>query len=308
MKFRSLLMVGPLAIMSTLGSVTAAPAFADGGHCIEDQCITNGAKAHGGDGKYTVEYGHGHSEQVTGRGDGSHGYAPGRTSWTEVEEGMAPTCYTNSRTNPDALCGAAVNTCPKGLIRFWVWHQVVEYTKTNGVTTSTITTPWYQEDGSFCLGADDPKVPTIAKVIDQIQSGFKDLPLSPPPVTSDPGPTTVVNLETAFSAGSTAPITFNPVLLGVTVHVTAKPIAWHWTWGDGQTQTTSMPGVPKQPVVTHTYSRVANVPVSVVVEYAGTFSVGADTTQYAVQDHATSPPSPPVIVHVREARSQLVSH
>jgi hypothetical protein len=220
---------------------------------------------------------------------------------------MAPTCYGNDRGYAEALCGAAVNTCPDGLVRFWVWHRVLEYTKANGVTTHAVKTPWYQEQGTFCLGADDPKVPTIARVIDQVRRDFEHLPLIPAQVRSDPGPTTVVNIETAFSAGSMEPQTFAPVLLGVTVHVTAKPVEWRWTWGDGQTTTTTTPGVPKQPVVAHTYTRVADAAVSVVVKYTGTFSIGADPTQYAIATPAFSPPRAPSVVRVREARSQLVS-
>jgi hypothetical protein len=205
------------------------------------------------------------------------------------------------------LCGAAVNTCPDGQIRFWVYHRVLEYTRQNGVTTSRVIRDWYEEDGTYCLGADDPQVPTIARVIDQVRTGFAHLPLVAAQVQSDPGPTTVVNMKTAFSAGTSQPQTFDPVLLGVTVHVTAKPVEWQWTWGDGSTSVTDTPGVPKQPVVTHTYTRVADAPVTVVVKFVGTFAVGNDPTQYDIQQPAFSPPSAPVIVRVREARSQLVS-
>jgi hypothetical protein len=296
--------VSVVALLLLGAPLSVGVATADGhGHCVDDECITEG-KA----GDHAVDvYRRGKSEQVPGRGDGSYGAAPGRQTWLEVEEDMAPTCDTNSRGYPDALCGAAVNTCPDGLIRFWVWHQVVEYTKVNGVTTSRVVTPWYEEDGSFCLGADDPKVPTIAKVIDQVRTDFAHLPLVATQVQSDPGPTTVVNIKTAFSAGSDTPQTFAPTLLGVTVQVTATPVEWRWTWGDGTTSTTTTPGVPRQPVVTHTYTRVADAPVSVVVKYTGTFSVGNDPTQFAILQPTFSPASAPVIVRVREARSQLVS-
>jgi hypothetical protein len=269
--------------------------------CKDVECFTDGQAKDGG---FDVH----HSEHVPGRGDGSNGPAPGKTTWREVEEEMAPTCYTNSRTNPDALCGPAVNSCPDGLIRFWVWHRVVEYTKVNGVTTPTVIRDWYEEDGTFCLGADDPGVPNIAKVIDQVRTGFAHLPLLESQVEADPGPTTIVNIDTAFSAGIAKAQTFDPVLLGVTVHVTAKPVEWQWTWGDGQTSTTTTPGVPKQPVVTHKYVRVTDAPVTVVVKYVGTFSVGADPTQFDIVQPAFSPPSAPVTVRVREARSELVSH
>jgi hypothetical protein len=297
-----------MLVVASVATLTLAPVVSasaeDGG---KDLCAPCGASAEGGDEEITVTYTRGKSEHVPGRGDGSFGSAAGRQVWREIEEDMAPSCYTNSRGYGDALCGAAVNTCPDGLIRFWVWHRVVEYTKANGVTTSTVIRDWYEEDGTFCLGADDPKVPTIARVIDQVRTDFQHLPLVPAQVKSDPGPTTVVNLETAFYAGSDQPQTFAPVLLGVTVHVTATPVEWRWTWGDGTTTTTNTPGVPKQPVVSHTYTRVADAPVSVVVKYTGSFAVGNDPTRFAIQTPAFSPPSAPMVVRVREARSELVS-
>jgi hypothetical protein len=207
----------------------------------------------------------------------------------------------------DGLCTAAVDTCPSGLIEYWIYHRTVEYrTLPDGTKTSTVTVPWHQELGSFCLGADDPGVPTIARVIDQVQRDFKNLPLRRESVRSDPGPRTLVNIDTAFSAGTTQLQTFDPVLLGIGVHIAATPKRWHWTWGDGTTAVTDTPGVPKQPVVTHRYTRAGDVQVSVVVEWTGTFSVGDDPTQYEIQSPATVP-AEPTTVRVRTARSQLVA-
>jgi hypothetical protein len=220
---------------------------------------------------------------------------------------MAPTCFGNSRLNPDVLCAAAVNSCPPGQIRFWVWHQTVEYTQTPGTTTSRVTVPWHQEARTYCLGADDPGVPTIATVVDQVQTDFSHLPLRNERVASDPGPTTVVNIDTAFSAGDATPQTFDPVLLGIPVHLTATPKRWHWTWGDGSSETTASPGVPKQPVVTHRYARVGDLTVTVTVEWAGTFTVGADPTVYTIAAPTRTAPQTTVL-RVREARSELVSH
>jgi hypothetical protein len=43
------------------------------------------------------------------------------------------------------------------------------------------------------------------------------------------------------------------------------------------------------------------------VKYVGTFAVGDDPTQFTIQQPAFSPPSAPLLVRVREARSELVS-
>jgi hypothetical protein len=245
------------------------------------------------------------SDAVDGR---DHGHRAQATTWTEVEEDSAPTCMGNSRGNADALCGAAVNSCPAGQIRFWVWHRTVQYTRqSDGTVTSTVIVPWHQEPRTYCLGADDPLAPRIAKVIGQMQTDFATLPLPTYDVRSDPGPTTLVNIETAFFAGSAEPKTFNPVLLGVPVHVTATPVRWFWTWGDGSTSVTTTPGVPKQPAVSHLYKRAGDVVVTVVVEWTGSFTVGNDPTVIAITAAARTP-AQTATVKIREARSQLVSH
>lgn len=270
-------------------------------------CTLSCPQAQGGAGAIDVTYTRGRSDHVDGRGDSSQGYAPGRTTWTVIDEVMAPMCVGNSVDSTDALCRPALATCPTGLIRFWVFHRTTEFTKaSSGETSSRITVPWHREPLTYCLGADDPGVPTIARVIDQVQRDFKNLPLRRESVQSDPGPTTLINFDTAFSAGTTQLQSFDPVLLGTGVHITATPRRWHWTWGDGTTAVTDTPGVPKQPVVTHRYTQPGDVQVSVVVEWTGTFTVGNDPTQYQITGPA-SVPAAPTTVRVRTARSELVA-
>lgn len=277
-------------------------AAADGKPSCRDGCVS---EASGGEGVIDVTYTRGKSERVPGRGTVNDGYTDGKITWIQVEEEMAPTCAANTRTNQGGLCGPAINSCPDGLIRFWVWHQVTTFTKVGSTVTSAVTRPWYQEDGSFCLGADDPGVPNIAKVIDQVRTDFSSLPLRVPAPRADPAPRTLVNIHTAFSAGTSDPQTFDPVLLGTTVHVTAKPVRWVWTWGDSTQDAFDRPGTPRQPDVTHRYTRSGDRRVSVVVEWRGTFRVGSDPTEYTISTPAFVT-APLMTVRVREARSQLV--
>ena len=295
-------------LVSSQLPLIARPAVADGGpqgtgDCGFETCITD---ATSGTGSYTV-YRRGQSDPVDGRGDPKNDYVKGKTTWLHVEEDAAPTCYGNTRTMSNTLCGAAVNSCPTGEIRFWIWHRTLRYTRQpDGTTTSEIASDWKQEPKTYCLGADDPGVPTIAKVVDKVQADFATLPLRREAVGSDPGPTSIVNIDTAFHAGTAQPQVFDPVLLGVPVHVTATPSKWHWTWGDGTTGVTTTPGVPKRPVVTHRYTRVADVTVSVVVEWTGTFTVGGDPTSYPITTPALTRPQR-ADLRIRQARSQLVS-
>lgn len=296
-----ILVIATLLVGVAMG---ARPASADDQpDCVHCRLETTAST---GNGSFEV-YRRGHSDQVDGRGDASQAHAKGKMTWLDVEENAAPTCYGNSRENPDVLCGAAVNSCPAGEIRFWIWHRTVRYTTNpDGSTTSEVVVPWHQEPRTYCLGADDPGVPTIAKVIDQVQNGFAHLPLRPDDITSDPGPTTLVNIETAFHAGTSVPQVFDPVLLGTPVHVTATPTRWHWTWGDGATDVTTTPGVSKRPVVSHRYTRVGDLTVTVVVEWVGTFTVGSDPTRYPITAPALTP-AQSTVLHVRQARTQLVS-
>jgi hypothetical protein len=248
-----------------------------------------------------VTYTRGVSEKVPGRKP-----VVGTKTWTQVDEAMAPTCAGNDRGDDTNLCNAAVSSCPDSLVRFWVWHQVTTYTKApDGTVTSEVTTPWYQEEGSFCLGADDPGVPNIAKVLDRVRTDFTSLPLQVQGPQAFPAPTTLVNIPTAFSAGTAGTQTFTPTLLGTQVTVTATPVRWTWTWGDGTSEAFDRPGIPQQPDVTHRYTRAGDRTVTVQVEWRGTFRVGNDPTEYPIATPAFTT-SQPVLVRVRTARSQLV--
>lgn len=263
------------------------------------------AEASGSDGVIDVEYTRGSSEHVPGRGRAEDGPAPGKRTWRTVEEDMAPACSGNGRGDASALCLPAIESCPDGLVRFWVWHRTTTWTQAADGTVTSAAGPWVQEPGSFCLGPDDPGVPTIARVVDLVRSQFTSLPLRVAAPRADPAPTTLVNTETAFSAGSADPQRFDPVLLGTQVHVTARPVRWRWTWGDGTSAELDRPGTPKQPDVTHVYDRAGDLQASVVVEWRGTFRLGNDPTEYAIQTPALVR-SAPLTVRVREARSQLV--
>ncbi|MCW2725387.1 MAG: hypothetical protein JWN35_2308, partial [Frankiales bacterium] len=230
-------------------------------------------------------------------------FVAGRKTWDTIAESAVPTCPGNLGPLAEGMCTHAATACPStGQVQFWIWHQLTHHE----VGKPDVVEPWHREPLTYCLGADDPGVPTIARVIDQVQRDFKNLPLRRESVQSDPGPTTLINFDTAFSAGTTQLQSFDPVLLGTGVHITATPRRWHWTWGDGTTAVTDTPGVPKQPVVTHRYTQPGDVQVSVVVEWTGTFTVGNDPTQYQITGPA-SVPAAPTAVRVRTARSELVA-
>jgi hypothetical protein len=259
-------------------------------------------------GKGSFDVGAVKSDTVPGRGTpGTHGKAPGRTTWIELEEDMAPTCLGNTRTGGDALCPAALTTCPPGQLRWWVWHRETRVTlDPNGGDPTRDVGPWQQEPGSFCLGNDDPGVPDYGRAISIIQQGFRNLPLPVADVQVDPAPTTLVNIPTAFYAGGaqTFTQTVTPVP-GISVTVNAKPTTWTWFWGDGTSQAFTTAGAPKRPEVSHVYAEARDHSAYVEVIWTGTFSIAGSSQVFDIATPATVT-SPPVAVQVREARAELV--
>lgn len=248
------------------------------------------------------------SDTVPGRGTpATHGEAPERTSWLRVDEEMTPACFGNTRTESDAICAGALTSCPSPFIRWFVFHREWRVERVpGGGTVETLQRDWYQEPGSFCLGDDDPGVPTIGRVISQVQSAFQDLPLPVPALQVDPAPTTLVNIPTAFFAGGERAATFSPTILGVEVRIEATASRWDWTWGDGTTSSTDSPGVPKRPVVAHEYTQARDHEVGVITTWTGTFTIAGSDEVFAIRTPAVVS-GPPVTVQVREARTELVA-
>lgn len=259
-----------------------------------------------------IEVTHGVSETVPNRGSGKPASYSGHKPYSYTNEYATPTCSGNALNGVDNVCSAAVNTCPSPTqVRFWIWHQVVDVIFGPPPNYAVLEAPhaWQQEAGSYCLGPDDPAVPTIAKVIAAVQDMFasQTLPLPKWVVRTDPGPRTLVHFPTSFSAGSQAAQQIDTTILGTAVHITAVPQQWTWFFGDGQTLVTTTPGRPKSEDITHNYGDLGAVPTHVVVQWGGTFRVGGAPQQYAIRNPATVT-GPTTIINVLQSRAQLVSH
>jgi hypothetical protein len=285
------------------GSVSAVAQESPGGSCYP----TCPADVKSDRDQLVVTVERGVSQVVPGRGTpATHGDAPGRREWKTLEEYMTPACYSNGLQGADALCNAALASCPADdQMRWWIWHRETDWTRDEDGNVSSVQGQWRQLPGSYCLGDDDPGVPTIGRVIAQVQSGFRNLPLPVAGVQVDPAPTSLVHIPTAFYAGGEQSATFNPTILGTTVTINAKPTQWDWTWGDGTTATTTTPGVPKRPVVSHPYREARDYTVSVATTWTGTFSVAGSSEVFPIRTPVVVQ-SAPVTVQVREARTQLV--
>jgi hypothetical protein len=242
------------------------------------------------------------SDHVPGRGSVTDGKGPGKITWTETDEYITPMCWANGLNGADAMCMAAATYCRDGRIAFWIWHQVTTFTKQPDGTVSKVVGSWYEEDGVYCLGADDPGVPTIGKVVSWVQDSFSTIGIAPASVKAAPAPRTLVNIETRLSAGDGAVVDIPAATPWAQVIIHAKPLRWRWHFGDG-----TPAFVTSAPDVTHVYKHPAVLKdVHVDVEWGGTFTVVGDPTPYPIVGTALVP-GQNITVDVREARSQLVS-
>lgn len=255
--------------------------------------------ASGGNGGVDVGVATGKSDTVPGRGDGSEGRAPGRTSWKVIEEYATPACSGNGFRGSDEICTAALTCSSDDLLRYWIWHKVT-YWEAGPPERITRVDGWAQEPGSFCLGADDPGITPIGVVIAQVQTGFQNLPLPRFTPQIKPAPSTLVNLATKLSAGSSEPVTLTTQpLAGIVVEVTATPTEWRWTFGDGDSRVT------QGPRTTHDYLAAGGFAASVRVTWTGTFRIQGTTQSFPIRTPAYVQ-GPPAVVDVRQARSELV--
>lgn len=299
-KIKVLIAVASVVLLTTLTAVTST-AQATEPEC--ERCPSAGGTASG-----TIVVTGGVSQVVPGRGRPKPTSTRGLVNYSYVNEYMTPACTGNKLHGNDGLCAAAVNSCPAAAqVRFWIWHQVVAV-RTVPPPAREIQGPWKQVPGTFCLGPDDPGIPTIARVVAAVQDYFasRTLPLPKWAVRADPGPRTLVNFPTGFSAGTAMPQTIDTTILGTAIHITAVPTRWTWHFGDGGTQVTTVPGRPRTADVTHTYTTLGGAASYVVVQWKGTFRVGNSPQQYDLLTPAIVT-GPPTAINILQSRAQLIA-
>ena len=259
--------------------------------------------ARGGEGTITVA--HGVSDVVPGRGSATQGRGKGDHDYSYVNEFAAPTCQGSGLHDNGVLCAFALTSCPAlDQVRFWIWHQTVSVIVTVTVGDPDVVTKgqWQQLDGTFCLGPDDPGVPsivrTLAKAQEAFQSRVRDLPA--PTVRSTPGPRTLVHYLTSFAAQNTAPFTYDVTVAGATVHLHAHPTRFRWSFGDGSTTDTTGPESD------HTYADRGARAVRVDVTWGGWFTVDGSDEHYAIDPPARAAGTPTALIVV-EALAQNLS-
>lgn len=134
-------------------------------------------------------------------------------------------------------------------------------------------TPAEMPLGIQCAGTTPPLAPKQQLTAAMIARAFRHVPLPALATRVQPADRTLVNFDTIFFTEA-RPITRTLTLLGQQVRLDIRPSRFTWTYGDGSTETTSVPGAPypsKQ--VTHRYPHAhttvaAHVAVTWTAEYS----------------------------------------
>ena len=270
--------------------MTVPAAFAD--HCpvggSDEACIAG--------------QGDGFEALLDGNQDGSSDPVqslPGRDSSSPLrrQTKLVPTCDGNDATTDVGLCPAAVETCPtRGDVRFWAYSRVVD------LSDRTTDPPFVRvlNPDSVCLGPDDPRVDPTAAIPALVEREFKRVVVLKGVAKVNPSPETLVNFQTRFTTAAPASYDIPLTLLGQSVVITATATSWTWHFGD-QTQEHST----QSSRAVHNYAATGELQAYVVIEWSGTYRIGADPAARQVTGTATTT-GEPVQVLVRQARAELV--
>jgi PKD domain len=155
-------------------------------------------------------------------------------------------------------------------------------------------------DGGAGAPAPPPPPPSPAEVWTQV-------PLPQAALSVNPARVGLTQLASWFwVTGAGAPVTVSVVVGGYSVTTTATPVAYQWSFGDGATATTYLPGGPDDPSVTHTYHFKGTYIVNLSIAYAGTYSYSGPggTGTAALGQYVQPVVSTPYVV--QEVRSVLI--
>ncbi len=195
------------------------------------------------------------------------------------------------------LCLAATTSCPNlDELRFWIYRRTID------LTNRAADPPFRRVlvPASVCLGPEDPVLDPTVAIPAIVEKEFKRVVVLKGVAEVDPAPETLVNFETRFTTPAPTSYDIPLTILGQSVVITARAAAYTWHFGDGTTER-----LTDGPATVHTYDQAGSRGAYVVIEWSGTYRVGADPTVRQVVGTATTT-GDPVQVQVREARTELV--
>ncbi|MDQ0277543.1 hypothetical protein QO003_001846 [Arthrobacter silviterrae] len=156
---------------------------------------------------------------------------------------------------------------------------------------------WVFHSGPTCI-YDEKPIDVLKEIAARIEHEFKQLPVAPATIGSQPGPHTLRGNNTNFYANATEQ-TFNITLLGQKVHITATTTTYTWNYGDGTTLgPTPSHGAPlpddrigEQTKTSHAYTTTGKYTITLTTHYTGTYTVNnGPTLPIPGQVNIPSPP------------------
>ncbi|MCP2049290.1 UNVERIFIED_ORG: hypothetical protein J3D58_003362 [Paenarthrobacter nicotinovorans] len=147
--------------------------------------------------------------------------------------------------------------------------------------TNPTFTDWQPVDGKPACLYDAEPGNVLADIAARILNDFRQLPINPGTLETQPFPHTLKGGPTNFYTTATHQA-FDLTLLGQTVHLTATPTSHTYTFGDGTTlgptPTTGYP-IPETEWLTtntrtsHAYTETGNYQATITTNFTGTYSV-----------------------------------
>jgi len=137
-----------------------------------------------------------------------------------------------------------------------------------------------------------------------VEEAVRRMGLPSLPVHVQPAEATLVNFDTIFFA-EPVPFDRSVTLVGYDVRVVAEPVSYGWSFGDGSSLTTHLPGAPHPAKdVVHRYDDAhVIVQPSVDVTYRVSYSVDGGATQQLGTTLTAQGPS--TGLRIREASALL---
>ncbi|WP_308169468.1 PKD domain-containing protein [Paenarthrobacter aromaticivorans] len=187
-----------------------------------------------------------------------------------------------------------------------IWKQAPKSITNPGWTN------WIPISGPTCLYDAKPEN-VLANIATRILNDFRQLPVNPGTLQAQPFPHTLKGGPTNFYTTATEQA-FNVTILGQTVHLTATPASFTYTFGDGTSLgPTPAAGYPipeadwllNQTRTSHTYTATGNYPATITTSYTGTYSVnnGPPLPINGTLDLTTEPKT----IHVWKTEKALVA-
>lgn len=106
-------------------------------------------------------------------------------------------------------------------------------------------------------------------------------------INSNPSARGLTGLESWFWVSAPGPVSASVNLRGWEVTGTLVTSRWLWHTGDGGAYETTGPGSPDAPAVAHTYETDGTWPVSLSVQWTGSYTVNGYGTDYTVSGLTT---------------------